>query len=123
MPLKGRERKNCGRVCSPSRGAKKSAMKKQEPGIQAVSPVRPPSLIPVADSMKTVRGLVHIREPTTLPPPSEQYARVERGKSLVSSFTKPAARLICDKLTDKSKIVDHFWIPDKRNPRQKRFEI
>ena len=54
----------------PRSGAKKRAMKKQTPVTQAVSPVRPPSRIPVADSMKTVKGLVPMSEPTTMPIPA-----------------------------------------------------
>lgn len=55
----------------------------------AVSPVRPPSRIPDADSMKAAIGDVPMRLPSTLLMPSTQKAKVCLGNSFFS-FTKPA---------------------------------
>jgi hypothetical protein len=45
------------------RGVKNSEMKKQNAVDSAVSPVRPPSLMPAADSRQTVSGAQPRREP------------------------------------------------------------
>ena len=54
-------------------------------------PVRPPSLIPEADSTKAVSGDEPISDPTTDAIPSVQYAMVMRGKVL-SGRMKPAGK-------------------------------
>ena len=58
------------------------ATKNHKPVVMAVIPVRPPSRIPVADSMNTVTGEVPISDPATIATPSEQYARVLRGNNI-----------------------------------------
>jgi hypothetical protein len=75
-------------------GAKKIAIKKQTPVVIAVSPVRPPSVIPAPDSMKHVTGEQPKREPIVIVIASQQYASVERGKSPVLGSTTPEKRAI-----------------------------
>lgn len=49
-----------------------------------VSPVRPPSSMPAALSMYTVRGVVPIMDPVTMPMPSDRNAHICPGNSSVS---------------------------------------
>jgi hypothetical protein len=72
-----------------STGVKKSATKNQAATQTAVRPVRPPSRIPEADSMKAAMGEVPMRLPKTLLRPSTQKANFCLGNSFFS-FTKPA---------------------------------
>lgn len=78
-----------GQGCSHSTGVKKSATKNQRETQMAVRPVRPPSRMPEADSMKAAIGEVPMRLPSTLLMPSTQKANVCLGNSFFS-FTKPA---------------------------------
>ena len=54
------------------RGAKNMVMNMQKHTVRAVRPVRPPSLMPVALSMKAVQGEVPRQAPTEMEIPSEQ---------------------------------------------------
>ena len=71
-------------------GAKKMQMKNMMPVTMAVMPVRPPSAIPVADSMKAVTGEVPISAPIEMEKASTQYAIVEFSKSSVTGSRRPA---------------------------------
>ena len=73
-------------------GAKNMEIKKQTPVVIAVRPVRPPSVIPAPDSMKAVHGEQPNSDPTEMVIASQQYARVDRGKSPVSGSTTPEKR-------------------------------
>jgi hypothetical protein len=73
-------------------GAKKREIKKQTPVVIAVRPVRPPSVMPAPDSMKAVDGETPRREPIEMVTASQQYAKVERGKSPVEGSTTPEKR-------------------------------
>ena len=53
-------------------GEKNSATKKHAATVSAVMPVRPPSLMPAADSMYTVRGGMPSMEPRMMDMPSTQ---------------------------------------------------
>jgi hypothetical protein len=70
-------------------GAKKIDIRKQTPVVIAVSPVRPPSVIPDPDSMNAVTGEQPKRDPMEIVMASQQYARVDLGKSPVSGSTTP----------------------------------
>ncbi len=74
---------------APRMGENHMETKNHKPVVMAVIPVRPPSRIPVADSMNTVTGDVPINDPATIATPSEQYAIVLRGNNFLS-FTNPA---------------------------------
>lgn len=60
----------------PRIGVKNSATKKKKATVRAVRPVRPPSLMPDALSMKAVTGDVPNNEPTTLASPSTLKANM-----------------------------------------------
>ena len=60
----------------------------------AVSPVRPPSVMPAPDSMNAVTGEQPKREEIEIIIASQQYATVDRGKSPVSGLTTPENRAI-----------------------------
>jgi hypothetical protein len=62
-------------------GAKKREIRKQQPQVMAVSPVRPPSAMPAPLSTKAVTGEQPTREPRDIINASVQYATVARGKS------------------------------------------
>jgi hypothetical protein len=53
-------------------GAKKMEIRKQVPGVMAVRPVRPPSVIPAPDSMKAVTGEQPKSEPMEMAIASQQ---------------------------------------------------
>ena len=63
----------------PSSGEKKRATKKKNATVRAVRPVRPPSRMPEADSMKHVTGEVPRSAPTTLDTPSTLNAIQDRS--------------------------------------------
>lgn len=71
-------------------GEKKTETKKARPVTMAVIPVLPPSLIPVALSMKAVTGDVPMRAPILMLNASTQYAMVEFSKSSVTGSRRPA---------------------------------
>jgi len=90
-------------------GAKKIEMKNMIPVVIAVNPVLPPStatiskviyskcpvdglvpLIPVADSMHTLTGLVPNREPRTIQKATTQYAVDDPSKSKATESYNPA---------------------------------
>ena len=71
-------------------GAKNTEMKNMMPVMIAVIPVRPPSAIPVADSMKAVTGDVPMSAPMEMLKASMQYAIVEPSKSIVTGSRRPA---------------------------------
>ena len=71
-------------------GAKKMETKNMMPVTIAVIPVRPPSAIPVADSMNAVTGDVPMSAPMEIENASTQYAIVEFSKSSVTGSRRPA---------------------------------
>ena len=75
-------------------GAKKMEMRKQTPVVMEVNPVRPPSVMPAPDSMNAVAGEHPKRDPMDMVTASQQYARVDRGKSPLSGSTTPEKRAI-----------------------------
>jgi hypothetical protein len=85
-------------------GAKKMEIRKQRPVVIAVRPVRPPSVMPAPDSMNAVDGLTPRRDPTEIVMASQQYARVERGKSPVEGSTTPEKRAMEYRVADASMI-------------------
>jgi hypothetical protein len=83
-------------------GAKKIEIKKQTPVVIAVRPVRPPSVIPAPDSINAVEGETPRRDPMDMVIASQQYARVERGKSPVEGSTTPEKRAMEYRVADAS---------------------
>lgn len=71
-------------------GAKNTDTKNASPVNTAVSPVLPPSVIPVADSMNAVTGDVPISAPMEIENASTQYAVVDPSKSSVMGSRSPA---------------------------------
>ena len=74
-----------------NRGEKKSETRKRKPAAIAVSPVRPPSAIPDADSTKVVIVEVPIRAPTIVPTASERRAPRMPGRRPFSSRSSALA--------------------------------
>ena len=71
-------------------GAKNTDTKNANPVVIAVSPVLPPSEIPVALSMNAVTGDVPMSAPMLMLNASTQYAIVEFSKSSVTGSRRPA---------------------------------
>lgn len=73
------------------KGVKNRETKKPVATTMAVIPVLPPSRMPEADSMYTVRGAQPKREPRIMATPSTQKANTWRGKALVRSSMNPVS--------------------------------
>lgn len=72
-----------------SSGVKKNDRRKYPVTVNAVNPVRPPSLSPVDDSTNTVTGEVPSKDPTTIDVASAMNAKYWPSKSPFRSV-KPA---------------------------------
>ena len=78
-----------------SNGVKKNAKKKYAATVNAVIPVRPPSRIPVDDSINAVTGDVPKSDPTTIDVASDMNAKYWPSNSPFAS-ERPANRAIED---------------------------